>query len=390
LNINDVTILIVDDAPVNVKIIQKFLEPKGFNVICAFDGRDAVDKYREYRPDIILMDVMMPVKDGYEATKEIKVLSGDVWVPVIFLSAKSTIDDQVFGIKMGGDDYLTKPVDLSMLGVKLDAMLRIVDMQRKLAAATVKLQSFADKTRNEIDLARKLMDKMSERDDRVVSDDVKYYVEAMDGISGDIALSFQCESASQSYFLLADATGHGLASAISLVPLSQLFYRLASHGHGVTEIAIKINADLASILPPERFVAATIGFVDRAKNQIEIWNGANPPPRIVSSKGRILHSFEKNYFCLGIVPENTFSPCAELYQYDEDCEMLFFSDGVIDARNTNAEKFGNDGIVSSITSPLKTDQTAFDKLLADLNAFVDPDNKVDDVCVLSVKCNLSP
>jgi len=376
----------VDDTPVNVKIIQKFLEPKGFDVICAVNGEDAVEKFAEERPDIILMDVMMPVKDGYEATKEIKELAGNTWVPLIFLSAKSTVEDQIFGIEAGGDDYLTKPVDLNMLEAKLNAMMRIVEMQRKLNVVTEKLQIFADKASAEIDLAKNLMARMGERKENVDSDDVQLFAEAADDISGDLALTFQCEAPSKRYFILVDATGHGLTAAISLVPLSQLFYHLAGRGESVSDIAAQMNTRLYSILPPDRFVAATIGFIDQEQKTIEVWNGANPVPQLLSRKGELLHSFKLTSFCLGVIDGAVFSSQTEIVKYDEDCELLFFSDGVIDAKNEEGQIFGNDGITSSLKSPLQSGQLMFDKIKDDLNQFRDHDNKVDDICLLSINC----
>jgi len=391
LNKKDIKILVADDTPVNVKIIQKFLEPRGFEVISAVNGQDAVDKFSEERPDIILMDIMMPVKDGYEATKEIKALTGDDWVPLIFLSAKSTIEDQIIGIRTGGDDYLTKPVDLSLLEAKLEAMLRIVNMQRKLNVATEKLKKFAGRASVEIELAKNLMDKMAEKKESVEPENFQLYAEAAEEISGDMALSYQCQGEGDSakqYFMLADATGHGLTAAISLVPLSQLFYHLASMGENIADIAMQINQRLHSILPPDRFVAATLGFVDQAQGTIEIWNGANPIPVLLNTKGQVRHRFELTSFCLGMVSDTVFSAKTETIQYDEDCELLFFSDGVIDAKNENGEIFGNEGINRSLALPLQANHIMFDRIKDDLNAFRDHDNKVDDICLLSIKCRV--
>ncbi len=384
LNEKKATVLIADDTPVNVKIIQKFLEPKGFKIVCATNGQEAIDKFIETSPDIVLMDVMMPIKDGYEATKEIKALSGEKWVPLIFLSAKSTIEDQIYGIEIGGDDYLTKPVDLSMLGVKVTAMLRIVKMQRQLNEAKQKLQCLADSTAEEIELAGTLMSNMMVKKESIKADELRLFAEAAEGISGDIALSYQCENTAHSYVVLADATGHGLTAAISLIPLSQLFYRLCSQNESVVEIARQINIRLESILPPSRFVAATIGFIDRDKKTIEVWNGANPFPRVVNSQGRLIHSFEKNSFCLGIVPENAFLSESEIITYSENCELLLFSDGIIDAQNSDEKVFGNEGIMNSLETPLNAHKTMFDKIICDLNEFRDHDKRIDDICILSL------
>ncbi len=383
----EIKILVADDTPVNVKIIQKFLEPKGFEVIIAENGAEAVEKYAQSKPDIILMDVMMPVKDGYEATQEIKKLAGNKWVPVLFLSAKSSVEDQIQGINLGGDDYLTKPVDLNMLEVKLKAMMRIVEMQRKLNSATEKLRQFADRASEEIDLAKNLMRRMGERKENVDSDEVNVFAEAAEDISGDIALSYQCKNPAQRYFILADATGHGLTAAISLVPLSQLFYYLAGEGETVSEIARQINMRLHAILPPNRFVAASVAFIDQDQKTIDVWNGSNPLPYLVSNSGRLLHTFSKPSFSLGVVGENEFSPESDIFHYEEPCELLLFSDGVIDAKNASGEIFSKQRIAQVIDSGLNEGELMFDKIKDTLNQFRDHENKVDDICLLSVRCH---
>ena len=384
MNENDIKILVADDTPVNVKIIHKFLTPKGFNVICAENGDEAVTKFIEEKPDIVLMDVMMPVKDGYQATKEIKEHAGDTWIPLIFLSAKSTVEDQIHGIKLGGDDYLTKPVDLNMLEVKLSALLRIVAMQRKVNELSKSLQKYVDAASEEIELAKNLINRMGERKERVSEDIVKLFTEAADNISGDLALTFQCEDPAKRYFILADATGHGLTAAISLVPLSQLFYQMAANGEAVSNIVSEINRRLHSVLPPDRFVAATVGFVNEQEKTIEVWNGANPMPRLICQKGKLLHSFDLSNFCLGIIGGDEFSSETEIVNYTENCELLFFSDGVIDAKNADEEIFGNQGIIQSLDKTLESGQRMFDVIKDDLNHFRDHDNRVDDICMLSI------
>ncbi|MDH5257687.1 MAG: fused response regulator/phosphatase [Gammaproteobacteria bacterium] len=387
MNEKDIKILIADDTPVNLKIIQKFLEPKGFTVICAVDGQDAVDKYTVERPDIILMDVMMPIKDGYDATKEIKELAGTTWVPLIFLSAKASVEDQIFGINIGGDDYLTKPVDLTLLEAKLSAMLRIVDMQRKLNEATCRVKQFAAKAAEELALAKALMSRMGQRKENIFSDDIHLFEEPADSISGDMALTYQCEDPAKRYFMLADATGHGLTAAISLIPLSQTFFRLCGENQGVSEIVSSLNALLCSILPPDRFVAATVGLIDTDQKNIQIWNGSNPVPRLVSRKGGILHSFEQTSFCLGVIAGDEFSSKSETFNYETACELLAFSDGVIDAVNTDNETFSNQGIISALNSSLENNQLMFDKIKTDLNNFRDHENKIDDICMISICCD---
>jgi adenylate cyclase len=118
-------ILVVDDVPDNVDIVQMRLESQGYEVVTAADGLEALDKIRELLPDLVLLDVMMPKLDGIETVKRLKADPSLPFIPVILVTAKADGRDVVDGLESGGDDYLTKPVDHAALSARVRAMLRI-------------------------------------------------------------------------------------------------------------------------------------------------------------------------------------------------------------------------------------------------------------------------
>ncbi|MCB1752960.1 MAG: diguanylate cyclase [Gammaproteobacteria bacterium] len=132
-------ILLVDDTQTMRMLMTAILEEFGHNVICCENGEQAVDKYLREHPDLILMDVVMPVMDGYRAATKIRAIDND-WVPIIFLSTRAEPGDVAAGIEAGGDDYLTKPVNETILKAKLVAMQRIATMRHKLIALSRDLE----------------------------------------------------------------------------------------------------------------------------------------------------------------------------------------------------------------------------------------------------------
>src|SRR5947208_10898490 len=139
-------ILVVDDVPDNVDILQMRLESQGYGVVTARDGVEALEKTRELQPDLILLDIMMPKMDGIETVKRLKADASLPFIPVILVTAKSDSKDVVAGLESGGDDYLTKPVDHAALSARVRAMLRIKalhdtvqDQAGKLADQTAEL-----------------------------------------------------------------------------------------------------------------------------------------------------------------------------------------------------------------------------------------------------------
>ncbi len=128
-------ILVADDSASNRHILAAVLRRLGHTVDLAEDGAQAVDLFGASEYDVVIMDVMMPVMDGYEATRRIKALSTDRWVPVIFLSALDTDENLITGLDSGADDYLAKPVNFAILEAKLRALSRTIALHRQMEAA---------------------------------------------------------------------------------------------------------------------------------------------------------------------------------------------------------------------------------------------------------------
>lgn len=114
-------ILVVDDEMPIAEILKFTLEKEGYEVICAFDGQEAVDLALSADPDLILLDLMLPVKDGMDVCREVRAKSN---TPIIMLTAKDTELDKVLGLELGADDYVTKPFSNRELLARVKAHLR--------------------------------------------------------------------------------------------------------------------------------------------------------------------------------------------------------------------------------------------------------------------------
>lgn len=125
-------ILLADDTRSTALPLAACLKQQGHRITHVLDGQAAVEAFVAERPDLILMDGVMPVMDGIEATRRIKALAGDSWVPVVMLTSLDRMNEVVHGLDAGADDYLTKPVQLPLLEARIRAMQRIALLQRNL------------------------------------------------------------------------------------------------------------------------------------------------------------------------------------------------------------------------------------------------------------------
>ena len=116
-------ILVADDEPSILMALTEAVEMEGYDCVTAVNGKEAVEKAREELPDLILLDIMMPYKDGYEACEELKADAATRDIPVIMLTAKSQQVDIQRGKEVGADDYITKPFRPSTLRKKFNEVL---------------------------------------------------------------------------------------------------------------------------------------------------------------------------------------------------------------------------------------------------------------------------
>lgn len=117
----DTKILVIDDDSSICESIKSYFENEGYEVKIASDGSEGISFFKMYEPDIVLLDIMLPKKDGWQVCREIREMSSK---PIIMISAKNEVFDKVLGLELGADDYLVKPFDLKELSARIKAVLR--------------------------------------------------------------------------------------------------------------------------------------------------------------------------------------------------------------------------------------------------------------------------
>ena len=136
------TILIVDDQPINVQLLKRKLEREGLRVVPAYSGIEALDLIAKSKPDLILLDVMMPDMDGIEVCRRLQASADTRAIPVIFVTARTSKEGKIEGLSVGAVDYITKPIDLDETLARVQTQLRflsvnreMIDLQRRLVDA---------------------------------------------------------------------------------------------------------------------------------------------------------------------------------------------------------------------------------------------------------------
>jgi CheY-like chemotaxis protein len=250
-------ILVVEDSRSDRLILETYLRAQGHRVRGAESGERALELFDPAAVDLILMDVLLPGMDGIEATHRLRARCTERWVPVILLSLLQGEDQIVRGLEGGADDYLVKPVNLVVLGAKLRSFQRISGMNRELAASALMLARYREEAEAELELAKVLIGGMMQHD-ALRDPALTWSVTPSRRFSGDTVAAFRTSSG-RLLALLADATGHGLAAAISLLPLLQVFYGMARKDLPLTEIVCPPRTGLERRYPGGDVVARARG-----------------------------------------------------------------------------------------------------------------------------------
>lgn len=148
--------------------------------------------------------------------------------------------------------------------------------------------------------------------------------------------------------LLADATGHGLAAAISLVPALSVFYAMVGRGCRLTDIVSELNRKMLELMPVGRFLASAVVCLDEEARKGELWVGGVPSVLLLSERGELLQRFVSEHLALGIVPSDPSTVSTARFGWTGPCQLVLASDGVFEAENIQGEPFGEQRVIAAL------------------------------------------
>lgn len=378
--------LVVDDLAANRKILQGLLKLEGYQTIASEDGAQAVQKYIESQPDIVFMDVMMPVMDGFEATARIKELAGTLFVPVIFLTALSEGEALVKCLAAGGDDFLSKPYKQEILQAKIKAMERIRDLSRTVAEQHQKIESQHQHLLSEEVLAEQIYSRAVTADN-ISSGHINSLLRAVSIFSGDLLLTAYSPDG-KLHVLLGDFTGHGLTAAVGVLPTAEVFRAMTAKGFSAPEILAAINSKLHKLLPTGMFMAACFVVIEKDMKNISVWNAGMPEVLIVGAlspddnQSVIKYSVASQYLALGIQKNADVEPFPARIAVASGDRILLCSDGVTEASNSSGEAFGAQRYAQAACATLNS----FQAVVSALDDFRNGQPFNDDVSLVEINC----
>ena len=375
-------ILIVDDDRINGAILTRLLGREGHPVVIAHNGEDGVDMFHQEQPDLVLMDIRMPKMNGYDAARLIKESATDRFVPIIFLTAVTDEEGLAQCIDAGGDDFLTKPFNRTILQAKIEAMERIRQLHTELRFQKEQLEQHQDQLQQELEVGKHLFSNIVLAGNLLDAPCLKQWTSPMSQFNGDLLMACY-NPAGGLHIMLGDFTGHGLSAAVGALPISEIFYDLTAQGFSIGDLVEKMNAKLLTVMPTRMFCAACLIEVDFRQNSLVIWNGGLPDLYIVDSKGKLAQKLPSDHLPLGIVPMTRDDRKVRIFEMQNDHRLFLHSDGLTEAINPENEMFGMERFENFFNGETPPNQL-FESILEGLKKFRGVADQSDDISFVEI------
>lgn len=372
-------ILIVDDTPVNIGVISGALK-NSFKTKIATNGEKALAlASAEEKPDLILLDILMPGMDGYEVCTRLKADPATREIPVIFLTGQTSAEDETRGFEVGGVDYVHKPFSPAVVEARVRSHILLREARAQLAAQLLALN-------NELEMARQIQLSILPHSIPQLPDlSIAARFLPMTSVAGDFYDFIQIDD-KHIGVLIADVSGHGLPSALIASMLQVALTGQSHHASDPVKVLIGLNRALCGKFT-HNFVTAAYLYFDLEKNLMR-YAGAGHPPVLQwrESTGKTNKILE-NGLILGMFDQAEYQ--ALEIPLEPGDRYVLYTDGVLEAANASEEQFGAERFMKFIekNKPMEAGQFA-DTLLEELSRWTgqisDRGQQQDDLTVLIV------
>lgn len=380
----DSVVLVADDNPANRFLLKELLRKEGYQVLLAENGAEAIEKFTAEHVDFVLMDVMMPDMDGYEATRRIKrmCVENNSYCPVLFITAMSDEESLVACIDCGGDSFLIKPYNHNILRAKMRALERTRDLYALVQSQKNKIELHHEQLRHEHNIAERTFNKLM-RAGYLDVPNLTYLLAPVGLASGDLLLAEYRPDGVQ-HVLLGDFTGHGLAAAMGAIPVADIFQSMTRKGFEIDQIATEINRKLKATLPVDLFLACCLLSLDMRARRVSLWSGGVPEVLLRRADRAEIVRLPSRHLPLGILDEEAFEADLDYADINIGDRIYAYSDGLIEAVNPCDEVFGAARLDTLLMA--MNPNGWFEVICDALGTFRNGQTQRDDITLIEIEC----
>jgi serine phosphatase RsbU (regulator of sigma subunit) len=383
-------VLVVDDNDDKRFLLRRILD-KSFIVLEADNGVSALAAIVEALPDVVLLDVLMPEIDGFEVCRRMKADARTAEIPVLFVSVLDPDQHVVEGLQLGGEDFISWPVNSTELLARIQARIRSYRPLNELRSV-VKEQSRQleeDRRREaetefELEQARRVQQRFVTNvfpEARALSFGHQYRPSRM--VGGDM-FDVVAVGENEVAIMMADVSGHGLAAAL-LTSVAKVLFRIgAEQCHDPAELLRWLNRQICSYLATGEFLTVFLGLWN-AESHIFSYAGAGHPPALLFAPGGpCIERLHVSRGIIGIIPDGEFS--AATVQLSAGQRIVCYTDGITEAMNGYSMLFGEEGLAGACARwadvPI---ERMVEKVFYEVDQFLAGEPRRDDQAMLALE-----
>jgi sigma-B regulation protein RsbU (phosphoserine phosphatase) len=369
------TVLVVDDSPVNLRLVVRTLEGRGYRLLAAKNGRAALDIARRVRPDLILLDVMMPELDGFEVCRALKSDPSTRDAIVVFLSALGEVTDKVTGLELGASDYITKPIQPEEVIARVANHVARQQLEREVRRSR-------DRLERELASAGAMQRRIlpAALPSGMGATFAAYYRTSLYA-GGDYYDVFALPDG-QFGVIVADVSGHGAPSAIVMAMIRAAVHAFPGFACDPAEMLRYLNRHFEFLWESPMFATALSALVDPRERSVTIACAGHPPP-LLQRGGRV-----------SVLPVDATMPVLMMdlpripdvrHALQSGDRLLFYTDGVTERPNRSDDLYDLPRLTASFERSAgmpPADQVG--ALVADLDAFAAEREPDDDQTLLLI------
>lgn len=329
----EIKILIVDDSPINRTYIQTIISDNIPNSITieASDGYEGFDLAKKENPDVILLDIMMPGKNGYEVCEELKTEIKTKNIPVIFLSALNELEDRAKGFESGGVDYIAKPAENMEIISRVKAHANLYKAQNK-------LKDYIENIERELDLARKIQQRLlpSIENNKISIDKMcfSWLFEPSFRVSGDLFNIIKTEEEDIMIYMI-DVSGHGAASAMLSLTVKNHIENIINNKkiYDIKKIGKILEEETQMFFPSGSYFTLAVIKISK-QNEISFVSFGHRMPIYLKNNQPIILNKTNLPLGIGLLKEIDYSEInTSNFEYDKNDSFLLYTDGLIEAKD---------------------------------------------------------
>ncbi len=364
-------VLIIDDNPSNIRLLEAILRTEGYVPLAALDGREGRELARRRRPSVILLDIMMPGESGFDACRLLKSDPLTADIPVLFVTAVDDVGSKIKGLALGAVDYITKPFDKFEVIARVQRHLETRDTYRYI------IEAQAERLRQVREAQQAILVRPQDLPDANFA--VRYLPILEAG--GDFYDVFSSGPDVFGFFV-ADISGHDIRTSYNTFALKALISQNTGSATAPGETMRIVNQVFTRLLRDGEYLTACYARLDRGARELTLVNAGHCPPVYIDARGDV-QTLEAKGDILGAFETVSFDPLS--LAVSGGGRAFFYTDGLIERYGEHRRR-REDGMVDLIEACVETRNLPIGPAVREIVSAICPDEKAlqDDVLLLGV------